>query len=444
MNTFQVPTAEILLFPRRGQSQIYLVIAQDFKRPIASGLALKCEILFSRDQTAAVFRHLQPQADIRTHFRYNNICYAALGEIITQVTGQPYHTYLKETILDPLDMTRTIVTKDGGLVDNMSLAYSTLDSGDLYNIPLPGSSASVAMGSAGGLLSTVYDLEKYYKALMKSWRCKGQAHQDQSGAGSKKLVFHDVPWIFAPLQIMEIPAFREKSYATGWVRSQLPTTVGDIGVNPALVDEMPLLADGIKSRLAIWHQGSLVGATSFIMMLPETESAVLVLTNTMALNDAADWIGQLLVETLLDSPLRNDYVHLASVSADRALEKYSELSRKVEDGRVSGGPGRPLSDYAGLYVGFGDILSIKIEETQNELEMLLQGRESQRYRLQHHHANTFTWFMSWNEQIKRARFIGFQADVYSIRFESDERNGIVALNWVHDPAIPGGEDFTKQ
>ena len=130
-----------------------------------------------------------------------------LGELTIELTGQPYHTYLKENILDPLTMTRTMVTKDGALPENLSLAYSTLDNGEPYNVPLPGSSASVAMGSAGGLLSTANDLAKYYKALMKSWRDQAQTEKGGLGTEDKKPVFDDVSWLFAPLQIMETPAF---------------------------------------------------------------------------------------------------------------------------------------------------------------------------------------------------------------------------------------------
>jgi CubicO group peptidase (beta-lactamase class C family) len=150
--------------------------------------------------------------------------------------------------------------------------------------------ASGAIGSAGGLMSTADDPPKYYESLLQSWH--GQVPLKEA------LFDKSISWLFAPLQIMHTPTFHEKSYAAGWARSQLPTTVGDIGVNPGLITEMPILADGIQSNLATWHQGSLVGATSFIMLLPETQSAVLVLTNTMAKNDAADWIGQLLIETL--------------------------------------------------------------------------------------------------------------------------------------------------
>ncbi|KAF7512246.1 hypothetical protein GJ744_001814 [Endocarpon pusillum] len=402
------------------------------------------ELMFNRDQTTAVFSNLRPQASIRSRFLYNNICYATLGEMIIELTGQPYHTYLEENILEPLKMTRTIVTKDGGLPDNTSLAYSTLENDEPYNVPLPGSSTSVAMGSAGGLLSTANDLAKFYKALMRSWRGQAEAEKDSLGTEDKEAVFEDVSWFFAPLQIMETPAFREKSDAAGWARSQLPTTVGDLGVNPGLVEEMPLLANSISSRPALWHQGSLVGATSFVMMLPETESAVLVLTNTMAINDAADWIGQLLVETLLDCPSPHDYVHLASVSADRALKKYAELSQKVEEGRMCGGPDRALSDYVGSYIDFGGLFRIKVVESDNGLEMLFQGQESQKYRLQHHHHDTFTWVASWNEKIRRARFIIFQPAFYSIRFNGEEGRGLIALNWVHDSAIPEGKDFVKE
>lgn len=402
------------------------------------------ELLLNLSQTTAAFSRLRSRASLRSRFLYNNICYAILGEVIAKLTTQPYHKYVKEKILDPLGMNRTIVTKDGGLPNDTSLAYSTLDNGEPYNVPLPGSSASVAMGSAGGLLSTANDLAKYYKALMRSWRGQAQTQVEGCWPQDEKAVFNDVAWLFAPLQIMATPTFREKSYAAGWARSQLPTTVGDIGVNQGLVDKMPLLANGIDSRLALWHQGSLVGVTSFVMMLPETESAVVVLTNTMAFNDAADWIGQLLVETLLDSPVRNDYVNLASVSADRALKKYADLSQKIEAGRESGGSDRALGDYVGSYVGFGGIFSIKVVEDENGLNICFQGRESQKYQLQHHHHDTFTWFSSWNEQIKRGRFIVFQPDFYSIRFIAEEGKGITTLNWVHDSAMPGGDDFIKQ
>lgn len=229
------------------------------------------------------------------------------------------------------------------------------------------------------------------------------------------------------------------------MRSQLPNTVGDIGVNPGLVDSIPILADGNVPCLAFWYQGSLVGVTSFVMLLPETRSAVLVLTNTMAKHDAADWIGQLLVETLLDSHIRNDYASLARTSADRALEKYEELTNKVEEGRTAHGPARKLDAYAGKYVSFGGLFCIEVREGMTGLEILFQARESQKYQLKLHHENSFTWFMDWNEQIKRARFVSYQPALYSIGFRTGNGEGgnIGALTWIHDASIPEGDEFIK-
>lgn len=81
----------------------------------------------------------------------------------------------------------------------------------------------------------------------------------------------------------------KKFYSLGWARAQLPTTMGDIGTNPNLVSHMPVVARG-GSGLCYWHQGSLVGYTSFVALLSEEDAAIVVLTNSTALNDAADWV----------------------------------------------------------------------------------------------------------------------------------------------------------
>ena len=40
----------------------------------------------------------------------------------------------------------------------------------------------------------------------------------------------------------------------------------------------------------------------------------MVLTNSMSNNDAVDWLSQLLLETVLDNPDKNDFVELAKSS----------------------------------------------------------------------------------------------------------------------------------
>jgi hypothetical protein len=52
--------------------------------------------------------------------------------------------------------------------------------------------------------------------------------------------------------------------------------------------------------------------------------------------------------------------------------------------------------------------------------------------------------MSWNEQIKTARFPSYNPALYSIKFKGEEGKGITALNWVYDAAIPDGGNFIKE
>lgn len=66
------------------------------------------------------------------------------------------------------------------------------------------------------------------------------------------------------------------------------------------------------------------------------------------------------------------------------------------------------------------------------------------YVLRHHHDDTFTWFMSWNEQSRRVRFISYNPALYYIRFMVAEGRGIVSLDWAFDVGVPDGNDFLKQ
>jgi hypothetical protein len=89
-----------------------------------------------------------------------------------------------------------------------------------------------------------------------------------------------------------------------------------------------------------------------------------------------------------------------------------------------------------------------VVEGQVGLEILFQGRDLQRFQMRHHHDDTFTWFMGWDEQIKRARFIFYHRSLYFIRFGTQKGGQgvekVTFLNWVHDASIPEGNDFIRE
>jgi hypothetical protein len=90
--------------------------------------------------------------------------------------------------------------------------------------------------------------------------------------------------------------------------------MGQIGINPGLMPHgMPVVGKGVPPRLVIFHQGSLPGALSLIMLLPDTESAIVITSNALALDDVPDWVGQMVLEEFLEVPAveRNDYIAAA-------------------------------------------------------------------------------------------------------------------------------------
>jgi len=77
------------------------------------------------------------------------------------------------------------------------------------------------------------------------------------------------------------------------------------------------------SKLIIYHQGSYPGFLSSVFLIPEHEIAIVVLPNSLAFNDAADWLGQLVLEYALDTPNKTGFVGLAEQSKDATLKAHT-------------------------------------------------------------------------------------------------------------------------
>jgi hypothetical protein len=92
--------------------------------------------------------------------------------------------------------------------------------------------------------------------------------------------------------------------------TQLPGQGGLVGVNSyESPGGLPAIARGIpKPTRLVYHNGAMAGALSAVYLHPETQTGVIVLSNTFALCDTPDWIAQLLIEVILDSPERNDFM----------------------------------------------------------------------------------------------------------------------------------------
>jgi CubicO group peptidase (beta-lactamase class C family) len=109
------------------------------------------------------------------HFSYSNDSYALLGSIIERVSGLPYETYVVESILKPLGMSRSLfATKDIVKMDNVATLYSSKKvkgKDKVYASPLW--IESPAMSAAGFLKSTTSDMLRYMEIFRTGGTCDG-------------------------------------------------------------------------------------------------------------------------------------------------------------------------------------------------------------------------------------------------------------------------------
>ncbi|MDE3741261.1 serine hydrolase [Maribacter polysaccharolyticus] len=100
-----------------------------------------------------------PQAyDFRAGYGYSNLMYITAGEIIKSVTGKSWGENVKERILEPLGMDRSIYSlKDLDGMGNYAQPHARKDDGN-YVIPWVDWEY---VGATGGLISSVEDISKW-------------------------------------------------------------------------------------------------------------------------------------------------------------------------------------------------------------------------------------------------------------------------------------------
>lgn len=396
-------------------------------------------ILIERVDSMKFLSNQQPVKPFRSQFQYNNLGYELAGHVIEKVTGQRWDKVLGAKILEPLGLSRTSAVV-GEEDDNTAKAYTVLDNGTPNEIDGVKAAADKFGGANGGIRSCVKDLLKLYRTIMKS----GNDQFNTGRASTPGSPLKHVGQLLSSNIPLKKTSLRESSYALGWVRSQLPNSMGAVGLNPKwMPNGMPTVGKGIASRLVVYHQGSLPGALAAVNLLPESQSAIVVLTNTLALNDCADWVGQLVLETLLDVNDKNDYLSLAKESVANALVWHSSVEADLKKDRVPDTFPRDLQAYIGTYVNSIQTMKIVVTETSGKLFFALQGLDSERFELTHYQDDIFTWLRSRNELAERGRFTHQKAVYYKIHFHMTDSH-IDQLAWTHDIDVPEGETFFKE
>jgi hypothetical protein len=166
--------------------------------------------------------------------------------IVEQVTGRTWQDYVEQRILEPLGMDRTFTDQAAARDAGLTSTYRSF-----FGFPLETDAPHLdGLAASGYLYSTAGDLSRYLAAYLDGGSAQGR---QVLGAASVEQMLASAtdPRTFT-LQGQQFTA----GYGAGWF-------VGPFGG-----------VDGAR-----WHQGSLPHFTSWMVLLPDSEQAVVLLLN---------------------------------------------------------------------------------------------------------------------------------------------------------------------
>jgi len=108
-------------------------------------------------QDALRLLYLQSRSNFTpgTHYSYSNGGYLLLAEVIERVSGMPFQDFMRQTVLDPLGMTRSFFLATLPAPGLMAHGYVPSPSGFVVRDTYPD------FGGSGGLVTTLDDMAKY-------------------------------------------------------------------------------------------------------------------------------------------------------------------------------------------------------------------------------------------------------------------------------------------
>ena len=202
---------------------------------------------------------LKPEVFPGEKVAYANHAYATLGQLVEDISGQPFGEYMIEHVFEPLGMHKTDYYLTDRVRDDLSKAYQfkkgRYEPVKYLRIEVPG---------AGSIFSTVNDMAKYVAALM-------NGGTNQHG------------------QMVKAETFKEM------ITPQLdvdPRMNGNMGLYFAMTS--------FGDHRIIWHNGGWPGFSSSMWVAPDDKLGIVVFTNTSSA--APDLISMQVLREMLDVP----------------------------------------------------------------------------------------------------------------------------------------------
>ncbi|MGB1263726.1 MAG: serine hydrolase [Cognaticolwellia sp.] len=348
-------------------------------------------------------KHLPQVSSFRSEFAYDNLMYVIAGEIIAKITGTSWQEAIQSRIFDKLAMKNTRAAFSLIPANNKNVARAHVPLEGKLNVV--GGNFLEKFSSAGSVASSVNDMSLWLKAQLNrgKYGLDGENELRLFSAEQSREMWQARTLLSVPERATKQDKTHFSAYALGW------------------------FVKDYHGAKVIQHTGGILGMVSKVVMVPEENLAMVILTNQQS-GFAFNALSQQILTEYLELPGKDWVAHYTASQQKYLAEKQEHMAAEAARVDKNSTPSLPLASYAQTYVDnwYGEI-SISLEN--DNLVMQFGNTPALRGALEHYQHNTF--IVRWHDRT-------LEADAY-VNFNLNPDGSI---NYVTMEAVSWATDFS--
>jgi CubicO group peptidase (beta-lactamase class C family) len=243
----------------------------------SSGLALGDLVtgtgVLNRKEVIKVAGLAKPTAKFREKFQYQNVMYSAAGEVVAKANGTTWEKFIEERIFAPLGMKSSYTSlRQMQRATNHATGY-LVENKEATKVVLP-KTALVNIAPAGAITSNVVDLSQWIRLMLGRGVLDGKRLVSESGFA--ELVKNHIKLDDDFGQYVPGAGFGA-GYGLGWF----------------LTDR--------NGHLFIAHPGGITGFTALVLLVPDQNLGLAVLTNASS-NATVRMVSDIVLDNIVGKP----------------------------------------------------------------------------------------------------------------------------------------------
>ena len=348
-----------------------------------SGDAIWYKSTFSAEEVVKRIKYVPQAYGFRDGYGYSNLMFITAGEVIKSVTGKTWAEYVDQTFIQPLGMSRTITsTNDLMTKGNYATPHKAVRNENIVVDWVNWDN----MGAAGGIISSVNDMAKWMNFQLTKGKIGNEQVLEYNTQGNLWTPHNS--YLVTEAQKQNRPGVNFRGYGLGWAVSDY------------------------HGRRIIAHGGGYDGMYSRVLMVPEENLGIVVLTNGMR------GISGAITDFVVDKYLGLEEINYSEEALKNMSYPMYDRIDAIKAKRVPNTqPSLSLDDYVGTFYTpmYGNI---HIKKGSNGLLLEFEDAPLLMASLAHWHYDTFE--TKWD--VEHAWF-----DFGTVQFEFDQARNITGI-----------------